>query len=53
MANYRECITRINSKENYDKLANSGFFTIVRNDVVADTKLETLNLLAKHFGLEK
>lgn len=53
MANYRECIARINSKENYDKFANSGFFTIVRKDVVADTKLETLNLLAKHFGLEK
>ncbi len=53
MANFRECITRINSKENYDKFANSGFFTIVRRDAVADTKLETLNLLAKHFGLEK
>lgn len=53
MANYRECIARINSKENYDKFANSGFYTIVRKDVVADTKLETLNLLAKHFGLEK
>ena len=53
MANFRECITRINSKENYDKFANSGFFTIVRRDAVADTNLETLNLLAKHFGLEK
>ncbi len=52
MANYRECIAKINSKENYDKFANSGFFTIVRKDVVTDTKLETLNLLAKHFGLE-
>lgn len=52
MANFRECIARINSKENYDKLANSGFFTIVRKDVATDTKLETLNILAKHFGFE-
>ncbi|MDF2542448.1 MAG: hypothetical protein K0S47_2166 [Herbinix sp.] len=52
MENFRECIARINSKENYDKFANSGFFTIIRKDVVTDTKLETMNLLAKHFGLE-
>lgn len=53
MANYRECIARIHSQENYDKYANSGFFTVVRKDVVSDTRLETMNLLAKHFGLEK
>lgn len=52
MANFRECIARINSKGNYDKLANSGFFTMVRKDVATDTKLETLNILAKHFGFE-
>jgi cytidylate kinase len=52
MANYRECIARINSKEYYDKFADSGFFTIVRKDVATNTKLETLNILAKHFGLE-
>ena len=51
MENYRAVIARINNKENYDKLANSGFFTIVRKDTLTDTKAETLELLAKHFGL--
>jgi hypothetical protein len=51
MENYSECIARINSKEHYDELANSGFFTIVRKDTLTDTKLETLEILAKHFGL--
>ena len=50
MENYRAGIARINSKEHYDELANSGFFTIIRNDVLAD-KLERLEILAKHFGL--
>ncbi len=51
MKNYLAGIARTNSKEHYDELANSGFFTIVRNDTVTDTKLETLEILAKHFGL--
>lgn len=51
MENFRTCIARINSKEHYDDLANSGFFTIVRKDNLIDTKLKTLEILAKHFGL--
>jgi hypothetical protein len=51
MENYRAGIARINGKEHYDELANSGFFTIVRKDTLIDTKLETLEILAKHFGL--
>ena len=51
MENYRAGLARINSKEHYDELANSGFFTIVREDASTDTKSETLELLAKHFGL--
>jgi len=51
MENYRAGIARINSKEHYDELANSGFFTIVRKDAVTDSKFETLEILAKHFGL--
>ena len=51
MLNYRACIAKINSQENYDKWANSGFFTVVRNDTVTDTRAETLDILAKHFGL--
>lgn len=52
MANFSACMAKINSRENYDWWANSGFFTIVREDVNADTRVETLAALAKHFGLE-
>ncbi len=51
MENYCAGIARINSKEHYDELANSGYFTIIRKDTLTDTKLETLGILAKHFGL--
>jgi len=51
MASFLECIARISSQEHYDELANSGFFTLVRKDVVTDTKKETLCVLARHFGL--
>jgi hypothetical protein len=52
MENYRECIARVNSREHYDEYADSGFFTILREDIDQDTRLETLVLLEKHFGLE-
>lgn len=52
MENYLAGIARINSKEHYDELANSGFFTLVREDTLTDTKLETLDILANHFGLK-
>jgi cytidylate kinase len=51
MKNFRDCMAKINSQEVYDKFANSGFFTLVRKDAVTDTKSETLETLAKHFGL--
>lgn len=51
MKNYLQCIAKVNSKEHYNELANCGFFTIVRKDTVTDTKLKTLKILAKHFGL--
>lgn len=52
LQNFKECIARVNSKENYDRFAGSGFFTIVRSDPDKDTREETLAVLAKHFGLE-
>jgi len=52
MANYLEGIAKINSREHYDVLANSGFYTIVREDASIDTKAETLEKLARHFRLE-
>lgn len=52
MANYRACIARINSKERYDAFVRSGFFTLTRQDTEKDTRTETMQALAAHFGLE-
>ena len=51
MENYRQGLARINSKEHYDEYANSGFFTLVREDNGVDTREEICSTLAKHFGL--
>lgn len=51
LANYRAILEKINSQENFDDWANSGFFTIVRKDIINDTRLETMRTLSKHFGL--
>ncbi len=50
MENYRKGLARINSREHYDEYANSGFFTVVREDNGIDTREEVCNMLAKHFG---
>ena len=51
MENYRQGLARINSKEHYDEYANSGFFTLVREDNGVDTREEVCRTLAGHFGL--
>ena len=51
MGNFRECIAAVNSREIYDEWLNSGFFTIIREDERTDTRLETREVLARHFGL--
>ncbi|MBE6607672.1 MAG: hypothetical protein E7633_03860 [Ruminococcaceae bacterium] len=51
MANYREGLARINSREHYEEYSNSGFFTVVREDNGIDTREEVCDKLAKHFGL--
>lgn len=38
MENYRQGLALINSKKHYDEYANSGFFTVVRQDTEKDTK---------------
>ena len=53
MENYRNGLARINSKEHYDEYANSGFFTLVREDDGTDTRDAVCDALAKHFGLIK
>ena len=44
-------MAKINSQEIYDQWLNSGFFTIIRENGENDTRLETMNVLAEHFGL--
>ncbi len=51
MENYRQGLSRINSKEHYDEYANSGFFTVVREDNGLDTREQVCDMIAKHFGL--
>lgn len=51
MANYLAGIARVNSQAHYDEMASSGFFTLVREDVHTDTRQQTLDSLAEHFGL--
>lgn len=51
MGNFRACIAAVNSREIYEEWLNSGFFTIIREDEQTDTRLETMEVLARHFGL--
>ena len=51
MENYRRGLARINSKEHYDAYANSGFFTLIREDNDIDTREAVCDALADHFGL--
>ena len=50
MENYRQGLARINSQAHYDEYANSGFFTLVRENSDRDTRQEVCDRLAKHFG---
>lgn len=49
--NFKDCIARVNSPKYYAQFANSGFYTIVRSDVKTDTRVETLEMIEKHFCL--
>ena len=51
MENYRRGLARINSQKHYDEYADSGFFTVVREDTQKDTREEVCDLIAEHFGL--
>lgn len=51
MENYRLGLERINSRAHYDEYANSGFFTVVREDDGRDTREAVCDAIAKHFGL--
>jgi len=51
MENYRRGLALINSQKHYDEYANSGFFTVVREDNGIDTREEICDKIARHFGL--
>ena len=51
MAHYRK-ILEYGAHKTYEAMKDSEFFTLTRTDVVNDTKQETADILAKHFGLE-
>lgn len=51
LANFKACIARVNRPERFEAFQKSGFFTIVREDAVSDTREEMLAALAAHFGL--
>lgn len=51
MENYKKGLALINSRKHYDECANSGFFTLVREDNEKDTREYVCELLAKHFEL--
>lgn len=53
MANYKDCLARVNSKEHYEEYANSGFFTLVRTNATHNIVEEKLEILASHFQLNK
>ena len=49
MENFRNCLKRINTEENYNMFLNSGFNVILKDE--SRTIEETLNLVIKHFKL--
>ena len=51
MENYRRGLALINSRERYEAFASSGFFTVIREDCVQDTREEVCDRIARHFGL--
>lgn len=53
MENFKNCIARVNSQEHFDAYAQSGFFTVYRENTDVDTREDVLQALARHFGLEE
>ena len=51
MENYRKGLSLINSQKHYDEYANSGFFTVIRENNGKDTREEVCDTIARHFGL--
>ena len=49
MANFRECLAKVNSQENYDKFLHSGFHVLLKEE---DRSIgETLQMVEKYLKL--
>lgn len=51
LANFKACIAQVNRPERFEAFQKSGFFTLVRENTLSDTREETLAALAAHFRL--
>lgn len=51
LENFRQCLARINSQDNYNMFLNSGFHVLFRDENRSIE--ETVALAAKHFGLDE
>ena len=51
MENYKRGLELINGTKHHDEYANSGFFTVVRENNGVDTKEGVCDTIARHFGL--
>lgn len=51
MENFRQCLRRINSRENYDFFLHSGFQVIVRDE--NRSMEDTFALVEKCFGMQR
>lgn len=50
MANFRACIAETCTPKEYDAWLHSGFYTVIRERTDIDTRQETMEQLARHFG---
>lgn len=49
MANFRECLSRVNSQENYDMFLHSGFHVLLRDEKRSIE--ETMQIVEKYLNL--
>jgi len=49
--NFKQCIARVNSPERYEAFRNSGFYTLIRQNNMTNTREEMVSALAAHFQL--
>lgn len=51
IANFRECLSRVNSQENYDMFLNSGFHVLLKDE--SRSIEETMQIVEKYLNIEE